>query len=43
LVVPFLRDAGGTSLLFGVFAAVFVVAAVGAFTLPERQGLPLDE
>jgi len=43
LAVPFLRDAGGTTLLFGVFAAVFVVAAVGAFTLPERQGLPLDE
>jgi putative MFS transporter len=43
LAVPVLRDAGGTSLLFGVFAAVFVVAALGAFTLPERQGLPLDE
>lgn len=43
LAVPFLRDAGGTSLLFAVFAGVFVVAAVGAFTLPERQGLPLDE
>lgn len=43
LAVPLLRDAGGTTLLFGVFAAVFVVAAIGAFTLPERQGLPLDE
>ena len=37
-----LREAGGTGLLFAVFSAVFVVAAVAAFMLPERRGLPLD-
>ncbi|MGV8966171.1 MAG: MFS transporter [Cellulomonas sp.] len=43
LAVPPLRELGGTSLLFVVFAAVFVVAALGALRLPERRGLVLDE
>ena len=43
LAVPPLRELGGTSLLFVVFAAVFVVAALGALRLPERRGLILDE
>ena len=38
LAVPQLREAGGTGLLFTVFAAVFVVAALGALALPERTG-----
>lgn len=42
LAVPPLRDLGGTGLLFGVFAAVFVVAAAGALALPERAGARLD-
>jgi putative MFS transporter len=43
LTVPPLREAGGTGLLFGVFAAVFVVAALGALALPELRGTTLDE
>lgn len=43
LAVPPLRELGGTSLVFVVFAAVFVVAALGALRLPERRGLILDE
>ncbi|WP_370514043.1 MFS transporter [Cellulomonas sp. JZ18] len=42
LAVPPLREAGGTGLLFAVFAAVFVVAAAGALALPERAGETLD-
>ncbi|WP_087508826.1 MFS transporter [Cellulomonas iranensis] len=42
LLVPHLRGAGGTGLLFAVFAAVFVVAALGALALPERAGASLD-
>ncbi len=42
LLVPYLRGAGGTGLLFTVFAAVFVVAALGALALPERAGAALD-
>lgn len=38
LAVPALRDVGGTPLLFTVFAAVFVVAALGALALPDRTG-----
>lgn len=38
VAVPHLRDAGGTGLLFTVFAAVFVVAAAGALALPDRTG-----
>ena len=43
LAVPPLRESGGTGLLFGVFAAVFVVAALGALALPELRGTTLDE
>jgi len=43
LSVPLLRGAGGTGLLFAVFAAVFVVAAVGALALPEQRGRTLEE
>ncbi|KFF59592.1 membrane protein [Cryobacterium sp. MLB-32] len=43
LAVPLLRDVGGTSLLFAVFAAFFVVAALGAFGLPEKQGEALED
>ncbi|MDV7999856.1 MFS transporter [Rhodococcus sp. IEGM 1408] len=43
LLVPFLLDAGDTALVFGVFAAAFVVAALAAFTLPERKGVALEE
>ncbi|MFC8191570.1 MFS transporter [Cellulomonas sp. NPDC057328] len=42
LAVPPLREAGGTTLLFAVFAAVFVVAASGALALPERTGESLE-
>jgi putative MFS transporter len=43
LVVPPLRVAGGTGLLFAVFAAVFVVAAAGSLVLPERRGQALED
>ncbi|MFX1758258.1 MFS transporter [Rhodococcus sp. As11] len=43
LLVPVLLDTGGNGLVFGAFAASFVVAAVAAFTLPERAGTVLDE
>jgi len=42
-LVPPLRAAGGTALLFGVFAAVFVVAALGSLALPELRGTTLDD
>jgi putative MFS transporter len=42
-LVPPLRAAGGTPLLFGVFAAVFVVAAIGSLALPELRGQRLDD
>ncbi|MGY3127023.1 putative MFS transporter [Agrococcus sp. UYP33] len=42
LAVPLLLGAGGTIALFGVFAAAFAVAAIAAWTLPERRGRPLD-
>ncbi|MEE2033674.1 MFS transporter [Rhodococcus chondri] len=42
LLVPLLLDSGGSGLVFGVFAAAFVVAAVAAFTLPERAGTVLE-
>ncbi|UZN03016.1 MFS transporter [Cellulomonas sp. S1-8] len=38
LAVPQLRELGGTTLLFTVFAAVFVVAALGATALPDHTG-----
>ena len=43
LLVPVLREAGGTPLLFAVFAGLFLVAAAGAFGLPEKRGLSLDD
>jgi putative MFS transporter len=43
LAVPFLRDAGGTMTLFAVFAAFFVIAALGSFWLPERRGAVLED
>lgn len=43
LAVPLLRDAGGTMTLFAVFAAFFVVAALGSFWLPERRGAVLED
>jgi putative MFS transporter len=43
LCVPLLRGAGGTGLLFGVFAAVFVLAALAATLLPELRGKALAE
>ena len=43
LCVPLLRGAGGTGLLFAVFAAVFVLAALAATALPELRGKALAE
>jgi putative MFS transporter len=42
LSVPPLLLLGGTPVLFAVFAAVFLVAAAGAFALPELKGQPLE-
>jgi putative MFS transporter len=43
LAVPPLRSAGGTGLVFTVFAAAFVVAALSALGLPERRGAALED
>ncbi|MBM9468682.1 MFS transporter [Nakamurella leprariae] len=43
LAVPPLRELGGTGLLFGLFGAVFLIAAAGSLLLPERRGQVLDE
>ncbi|HLZ37327.1 MAG TPA: MFS transporter, partial [Mycobacteriales bacterium] len=43
LAVPPLRVVGGNPLVFGVFAAAFLVAAVAAWLLPERRGQQLVE
>ena len=43
LAVPVVRDQGGTGLLFAVFAAVFVLAALAASALPELRGKALAE
>lgn len=43
LLVPFLLDTGDTVMVFVVFAAAFVVAALAAFTLPERKGVALED
>ena len=43
LLVPHLLDGGGQVLVFAVFAAAFVVAAVAAFTLPELKGTALED
>jgi putative MFS transporter len=43
LCVPLLRDAGGTVLLFAVFASVFVAAALASLLLPELRGTALAD
>ena len=43
LCVPLLSAAGGTTLPFVVFAAVFVIAAVAALTLPDLRGRALED
>jgi MFS transporter, putative metabolite:H+ symporter len=43
LSVPLLLDLGGTGMVFGTFAAFFVVAAIATFGLPERRGEALDD
>ena len=42
LAVPVLRAGGGNALLFVVFAAFFVLAAVATWGLPERRGQALE-
>ncbi|WP_425843158.1 MFS transporter [Agrococcus sp. TSP3-2-1] len=42
LAVPPLLGLGGPLLLFAVFAAAFAIAAVAAWTLPERRGAALE-
>jgi len=43
LCVPLLLSAGGVALPFGVFAAVFAVAAAVALTLPDLRGKALED
>jgi putative MFS transporter len=43
LCVPLLLSAGGVALPFGVFAAVFAVAAIAALTLPDLRGKALED
>jgi putative MFS transporter len=43
LCVPLLLSAGGVALPFGVFAAVFAIAAVAALTLPDQRGKALED
>jgi MFS transporter, putative metabolite:H+ symporter len=42
LAVPVLRATGDNVLVFAVFAAFFVLAAVATWGLPERRGEPLE-
>ena len=42
LSVPPLLEVGGSGLVFGAFAAFFLVAAAAALGLPERRGQALD-
>jgi putative MFS transporter len=42
LAVPVLRAGGGNGLLFVVFAAFFVLAAMATWGLPERRGEALE-
>jgi putative MFS transporter len=42
LCVPPLLDRGGNGLVFGVFAAFFLLAAVATWGLPERRGRTLE-
>lgn len=43
LCVPPLVDAGGTGLVFGVFAAFFALGALATWGLPERRGQALED
>ena len=43
LCVPGLVNAGGTGLVFGTFAAFFVLGGVATWWLPERTGQTLDD
>jgi len=43
LSVPWLLDLGGTGMVFGTFAAFFVLGAVGTWGLPELRGRALDD
>ena len=43
LIVPGLLSSGDALLVFGVFAASFLIAAAAAFTLPEQMGKRLDD
>jgi len=43
LCVPLLVAAGGTALPFAIFAAVFIVAALAALTLPDLRGQALED
>jgi MFS transporter, putative metabolite:H+ symporter len=42
LCVPPLLAAGGSGLVFGTFAAFFLLAALAGWALPERRGEPLE-
>jgi len=43
LCVPPLLDAGGSGLVFGVFAAFFGLGALATWGLPELRGRTLEE
>ncbi|MGO3886187.1 MAG: MFS transporter [Mycetocola sp.] len=43
LLVPLLREQGGTPLLFVVFAVVFAVAALAALFLRDQRGMVLED
>jgi putative MFS transporter len=43
LCVPPLLELGGSGLVFGTFAAFFVIAAAASLGLPERRGQSLEE
>ena len=43
LCVPPMLDAGGEGLVFGVFAAFFLLAALATWGLPERRGRTLED
>jgi putative MFS transporter len=43
LCVPPLLDSGGSGLVFGTFAAFFLLGAVASRWLPERRGESLDD
>ena len=43
LCVPPLLGAGGSGLVFGTFAAFFLLGALGSWWLPERRGEALDD